>query len=147
MVNKNLGGCPFQIQYHTIGQPETIEKISGITFVPKNAAELYKECLKPENMADGELFLNVIVPENFQTANKKPVMVWLHGGGWTLGGAEEVRFSEKNTEISNFNSEGPGPALALHADVVVVAVSYRLNMLGFWGGNWGLWDQREGTSR
>lgn len=71
---------------------ETIEKISGITFVPKNAAELYKECLKPENMADGELFLNVVVPENFQTANKKPVMVWLHGGGWTLGGADEVIF-------------------------------------------------------
>lgn len=75
--------------------PETLEKISGVTFVPKNAAELYKECLKPENMADGELFLNVTVPDNFQTANKKPVMVWLHGGGWTLGGAEEVSFYTK----------------------------------------------------
>ena len=73
-----------------IGQPESIDAISGVTFIPENAKERYAIALDPENMVDGELFLNVTVPENFQTSKKKPVMVWLHGGGWTLGGADEV---------------------------------------------------------
>ena len=59
-------------------------------YANENAKDRYASALLPENMADRELFLNVTVPENFQSAKKKPVMVWIHGGGWTLGGAEEV---------------------------------------------------------
>ena len=71
----------------------------------------------------------VYTPEDFESAKKKPVMVWIHGGAWTIGGAYEYN----------------GAQLAAFGDVVVVAISYRLNALGFVGGNWGLWDQLEGT--
>ena len=55
-------------------------------------------------------------------------MVWIHGGALLFGGVNEFDAS----------------ALAIHGDVVVVAISYRLNALGFAFGNFGLWDQLEG---
>ena len=79
-------------------------------------------------MSDDTLYLSVYTPENFESSPKKPVMVYIHGGGWTCGGAEEYR----------------GSSLALCGDVVVVFITYRLNALGFTFGNFGLWDQVEG---
>ena len=55
-------------------------------------------------------------------------MVWIHGGGWTIGGAYEYN----------------GAPLAVYGDVVVVCISYRLAALGFAFGNYGIWDQLEG---
>ena len=66
-------------------------------------------------------------PENFQASDKKPVMVWIHGGGWTCGGTNEYN----------------GAPLSIFGDVVVVLITYRLNVLGFTFGNYGLWDQLE----
>lgn len=49
---------------------------------------------------------------------KKPVMVWLHGGGYSDGSSiEQVAYE--------------GDALAAHGDVVVVTINHRLNILGF----------------
>jgi para-nitrobenzyl esterase len=56
----------------------------------------------------------VTTPENFVITKKKPVMVYIHGGGWTMGGAEEYF---------------PAP-LCTSGDVVVVVISYRLGVLG-----------------
>ena len=70
----------------------------------------------------------VITPEDFTPDSLKPVMVWTHGGGWTMGGADEISCR----------------GLAAHADVVIVCISYRLNILGFLFENFGLWDQLEG---
>ena len=60
-------------------------------------------------------------------------MVWIYGGGFTAGGPGEY----------------DGRQLAGLQDVVVVAISYRLNALGFfslgkgskWPGNNGMLDQ------
>ena len=61
----------------------------------------------------------------FENGTKRPVIVFIHGGGWQFGSAELV----------------DGKALAVHGDVVVVSLSYRLGLLGFLFGNWALFDQ------
>lgn len=47
---------------------------------------------------------------------KRPVMVWLHGGGFSTGSANESSYD--------------GSALAREQDVVVVGVNHRLNVFG-----------------
>jgi para-nitrobenzyl esterase len=82
--------------------------------------------------ATGEecLNLNVYTPS---LAGERPVMVWLHGGGFAIGHAGASLYH--------------GSRLAAAADFVVVAVNYRLGSLGWLchpalgGGNWGLLDQ------
>ena len=49
---------------------------------------------------------------------KKPVMVWMHGGGWFSGSA---------VEIYSYDGEN----LSVFGDVVVVSLNHRLNALGF----------------
>ena len=49
---------------------------------------------------------------------KRPVMVWLHGGGFSAGSGQELKAYE-------------GEALARRGDVVVVSLNHRLNVLGY----------------
>ena len=49
---------------------------------------------------------------------KKPVMVWLHGGGW---------FSGSSVELLAYDGEN----LSAYGDVVVVSINHRLNVLGY----------------
>ncbi len=69
------------------------------------------------------LFLNVWTPATDN--NKRPVMVWLHGGGFSSGSGAEQFTDGKN--------------LARKGDVVVVTVNHRLNVFGFLqlGDEWG----------
>ena len=49
---------------------------------------------------------------------KKPVIVWLHGGGYFAGSSiEQVAYDGRN--------------MAVNGDVVVVSVNHRLNILGY----------------
>ena len=85
------------------------------------------------------LFLNIYTPRlpNLGAFSRslKPVMLWIHGGGFTLGDA---------TELTN-------PELLIDEDVVFVALQYRLGLLGWLArendpvlpGNLGLKDQQE----
>ena len=75
------------------------------------------------------LRLNIWSPS---LSGARPVVVWLHGGGWTLGGASAPIFD--------------GASLAQALDAVVVTVGYRLGTLGWLyeaqtGGNFGFLDQ------
>ena len=63
------------------------------------------------------LYLNVWKAENAGT-EKKPVMVWIHGGAFEIGSTAEPR-----EEGSNFVKENP--------DVILVSVEYRLGVFGF----------------
>ncbi|RYF45457.1 MAG: carboxylesterase/lipase family protein, partial [Cytophagaceae bacterium] len=63
------------------------------------------------------LSLNVWTPEINQ-AKKRPVMVWLHGGGFTAG---------SSVELPSYDGEN----LTKKGDVVVVTINHRLNVLGF----------------
>jgi para-nitrobenzyl esterase len=49
---------------------------------------------------------------------KRPVMVWLHGGGWTAGSGQEQ---------PAYNGEN----LSRRGNVVVVSLNHRLNILGY----------------
>ncbi len=68
-------------------------------------------------MNEKELFnLNVWTP-GIADGKKRPVMLWLHGGGFHVGSS-----SDPMTD---------GKALAQKGDVVIVSVNHRLNILGF----------------
>ena len=69
------------------------------------------------------LFLNVWTPG--LDGNKRPVMVWLHGGGFSAGSGGDSFCNGKN--------------LSRRGDVVVVTVNHRLNVFGYLqlGEEWG----------
>jgi len=82
------------------------------------------------------LYLNVWTPRS--DGRRRPVMVWVHGGGFTQG--------------SGAASLCSGARLARRGDLVVVTINYRLGALGFldpsglptpgdWTANAGLLDQ------
>ncbi len=60
------------------------------------------------------LFLNVWTPS---PNGKRPVMIWLHGGGFVAGSARWPVYD--------------GASLARDGDVVVVSLNHRLNIFGF----------------
>lgn len=62
-------------------------------------------------------YLNIWTTELSETA-RKPVMVWIHGGGYSNGSAlEHVDYDGEN--------------LARYGDVVVVSINHRLNIIGY----------------
>lgn len=63
------------------------------------------------------LRLNVWTPAINDNA-RRPVMVWLHGGGYVAGSSQELRSYS-------------GESLVRRGDVVVVSVNHRLGVLGF----------------
>ncbi len=63
------------------------------------------------------LVLNVWTP-GINDGKKRPVMFWIHGGGYTAGSSQELPSYE-------------GENLAKRGDVVVVSINHRLNILGF----------------
>ncbi|MGN9909613.1 carboxylesterase/lipase family protein [Phytohabitans sp. LJ34] len=83
--------------------------------------------------AEDCLHLDVTVPRDVRPGERLPVLVWLHGGGFVSGAAQEYG----------------GARLATAGRLMVVAVNYRLGALGFMstpaldggGGNYGLMDQ------
>ena len=80
--------------------PSALEAIAGNT---------------PLGQSEDCLTLNVWTPGC--DGAKRPVMVWIHGGGFTTGTAASPWYSGTNT--------------ALQGDVVVVTANYRLGALGF----------------
>ena len=63
------------------------------------------------------LYLNVWKADDNNNI-KKPVMVWIHGGAFEIGGTVEPR-----EEGSNFVKENP--------DIILVSIEYRLGVFGF----------------
>ena len=61
------------------------------------------------------LYLNVFVPE-VERGGRLPVLVWIHGGGYTSGAGISERY---------------GPLFHLSHGVLLVEVRYRLGPIGF----------------
>ncbi|KAM4614476.1 fatty acyl-CoA hydrolase precursor, medium chain-like [Discoglossus pictus] len=95
-------------------------------------SEIFKADFKLPAMSEDCLFLNVFTPANRDKNSRLPVMVFIHGGAFTMGGA--FMFG--------------GSALSAYENVVTVAIQYRLGIPGFFStadkhapGNFGLLDQ------
>jgi para-nitrobenzyl esterase len=85
------------------------------------------------------LTLNIYQPAGVSTSGKLPVMIWIHGGAFITGSGRDF----------------DGSALAVHENLTVVTINYRLGYLGFLAhpalsaadrnhvsGNYGLLDQQ-----
>lgn len=98
---------------------------------------------KPGTISDGSsedcLYLNVWTPAGNTAKSKLPVMVWIHGGGFTGGSGSSPQ---------NFGNE------FAKKGVVLITINYRLGRLGFFAhpalskefpnepkGNYGYMDQ------
>jgi para-nitrobenzyl esterase len=69
----------------------------------------------PEPQSEDCLFLNVFTPACDD--GRRPVMFWLHGGGFTIGSGSSAGYD--------------GTRFAAQHDVVIVTINYRLGALGF----------------
>ncbi len=63
------------------------------------------------------LYLNIWKADE-KSAEKKSVMVWIHGGGWVAGGTADSTY-----DCRNLVKENP--------DVIFVSITYRLGFFGF----------------
>ena len=68
-------------------------------------------------MDEKNLFSVNVWTQGINDKKKRPVMVWLHGGGFHVGSSNDPMTY--------------GQALAKKGDIVVVSVNHRLNILGF----------------
>ncbi|MDB5464851.1 MAG: carboxylesterase type [Phenylobacterium sp.] len=101
----------------------------GATCQPNRDGSLVEDCL----------FANVTRPVGAKPGAKLPVLVWIHGGGFTIGAATGAFGAE--TDGIQFAKDG----------VITVSVSYRLGRAGWFAhpalckegpcGNYGLMDQ------
>jgi len=72
---------------------------------------------KIQPISEDCLFLNIFAPGHDKSRARRPVMVWLHGGGWASCAGTAPGFDGTN--------------LARDGDVVVVTVNHRLNLFGY----------------
>ncbi|WP_414829237.1 carboxylesterase/lipase family protein [Alteromonas sp. H39] len=125
--------------------PQTVDNWEGV----KAATRFGNDCMqKPfagdaaplgEEPAEDCLYMNVWTPEHTEdTQDKRPVVVWIHGGGFVNGGASPATYSGESFARSG---------------VVFASFNYRLGRFGFFAhpalteasdgpiGNYGFEDQ------
>merc|ERR1711892_67988 len=114
--------------------PLPVDKMEGTVDTTKFGSE----CLQYDVLNKGKLkgsedclFLNVYTPSKRFRIQGLPVLVWIHGGGFTIGSSNQY-----------------DPTKLLKEDVIVVTINYRLGGFGFLSfgnnkisGNMGLKDQ------
>lgn len=82
---------------------------------PQDASVLAMLPSAPEQQNEDCLFLNIFTPG--LDAARRPVMVWIHGGAFSIGSG--------STEMYTTGT------IASNCDVVLVTINYRLGVLGF----------------
>lgn len=94
----------FEIKYAAVNEPGAVEPAPVVTALNRQSPKS-EDCLT----------VNVYTPglDNRQ----RPVMVWMHGGGFRTGSGNYLLYDGSN--------------LAKKEDVVVVAVNHRLNIYGY----------------
>uniref|UniRef100_A0A8C5R1Y0 Carboxylic ester hydrolase n=1 Tax=Leptobrachium leishanense TaxID=445787 RepID=A0A8C5R1Y0_9ANUR len=136
-------GIPFA------AEPKVFEKAERHPGWPGTLkATSYKDrCLQADLTQNGVrgsldcLYLNIWVPQSrSEVSTNLPVMVWIYGGAFLLGGAQGANV------LDNYLYDGQ--EIALRGNVIVVTLNYRVGPLGFLStgdenapGNYGLWDQ------
>ena len=92
--------------------PVSMEISTGIAHDAYNVPHFYFP--QDENCQ----YLNIWTQSINDKTKKKPVMVWIHGGGFATGSSVEL-YAYDGEELSKFG------------DVVVVSLNHRLNCIGF----------------
>ncbi|MCJ7743252.1 MAG: carboxylesterase family protein, partial [Dehalococcoidales bacterium] len=103
--------------------PEPAEPWSGVrpakrfaTIAPQNPMEIQIIAPpEPEPQDEDCLYLNIWTP-GLDDA-RRPVMVWIHGGGFTSGSGSSLAYN--------------GRILSTRGNTVIVTINYRLGALGF----------------
>jgi para-nitrobenzyl esterase len=85
--------------------PQNDSMLDGIMGTPAEQPLRGEDCL----------YLNIWTPAT--DSKSRPVMVWIHGGGFTIGAGSQPIYD--------------GQYLASEGDVVIVTVNYRMGALGF----------------
>ena len=88
-----------------------IDTFYAVTISP-TCIQFYEGKTPPPRMTEDCLSLNVYVPRRFQvpSTNQLPVIIWIHGGGYTKGAANVYKFG----------------LLSAYGDVIIVTINYRL---------------------
>lgn len=71
-----------------------------------------------EPMNEKESFVLNVWSKGINDGKKRPVWVWIHGGGYFAGSANQLPFFD-------------GCSMAEKGDIVVVSINHRLNVLGY----------------
>jgi para-nitrobenzyl esterase len=97
--------------------PQPVAKWSGVRDATKDCADCPQRAWPGSTAVQSEdcLFLNIWTPTSANSKSKLPVMVWIHGGGFTGG-----------------SGSGPGSAGDAFAKqgVILTTINYRLGRLG-----------------
>ena len=101
--------------------PEYVDESDGVfeaKYYGKGAfgSTGYPDCVQKLESEDC-LYLNIWVNEDDKT-EKKPVMVWIHGGAYVVGSGSQASYSGANL-------------VQEQSDIILVNINYRLNMYGF----------------
>ncbi|KAJ8924064.1 hypothetical protein NQ315_006841 [Exocentrus adspersus] len=94
--------------------PQPPEKWEGV----RDATEDGNECYAKSNTysrSEDCLYINVFTKQ-IHAKELKPVMFWIHGGGFTTGSSHSIIY---------------GPEYLITEDIVLVTFNYRLGVLGF----------------
>ena len=103
-----LGLSPF-------ARKSTTDQPAPPTDMQKQLGTLFSRAKPEPRQSEDCLVLNIWTPA--PDSAKRPVMVWLHGGGFAVGSGSVPSYD--------------GKRLAARGDVVVVTINHRLNVLGY----------------
>jgi carboxylesterase type B len=112
-----IGKCVFKF---ILQSPQPPEKWTGVFDASKEGDVCYcRDLFRPEIISGSEncLVLNVYtktIPDE-KKKNLRPVLFWIHGGGFVFGSGTEELYA---------------PDYLITEDVVVVTINYRLGILG-----------------
>ncbi|XP_037609456.1 bile salt-activated lipase-like [Sebastes umbrosus] len=135
-------GIPFAAEPRTFEKPKPHPGWDGILKATKFAKRCHQMSMLQTSSFGSEdcLYLNIWVPQGRHVSSNLPVMIWLYGGGFLVGGSMGPNF------LNNYLYSGQ--EIADKGNVIVVSVGYRVGTLGFLStgdsrlpGNYGLWDQ------
>ncbi|KAJ3852551.1 Alpha/Beta hydrolase protein [Lentinula lateritia] len=93
---------------------------AGVGLAP-NSLEVLERRASIGDPIEDCLFLNVYFPGDTVPADPLPTLVWIHGGGYVMGGADEYPGSDLMREANN--------------GIVLVIIQYRLGIFGFLAGS------------